>query len=119
MAAGVFGYLGYDTIRLVENLPGVNPDDLGVPDSMLMRPTLVVIFDSVKDEMTVVTPVRPDPRVPAAKALGQQAFGEHALARLAAPSTPVHERWRFPKPRPRRSARPAANADGGGADGSA
>ena len=77
MAAGVFGYLGYDTIRLAESLPGVNPDDLGVPDSMLMRPTLVVIFDSVKDEMTVVTPVRPDPRIPAAKALAA------AHARLA------------------------------------
>ncbi len=68
MAAGVFGYLGYDTIRLVENLTSVPPDDLGVPDSVLMRPTLVVIFDSVKDEMTVVTPVRPDAKVPAAKA---------------------------------------------------
>ncbi|MEQ1710820.1 MAG: anthranilate synthase component I, partial [Hyphomicrobium sp.] len=68
MAAGVFGYLGYDTIRLVEHLPKVPPDDLGVPDSVLLRPTLVVIFDSVKDEMTVVTPVRPDPKVPADKA---------------------------------------------------
>ncbi len=68
MAAGVFGYLGYDTIRLVEHLPNVPPDDLGVPDSVLMRPTLVVIFDSVKDEMTVVTPVRPDPKIPADKA---------------------------------------------------
>ncbi len=69
MAAGVFGYLGYDTIRLVERLPAVPPDDLGVPDAVLMRPTLVVIFDSVKDEMTVVTPVRPDPKVSGEKAL--------------------------------------------------
>ncbi len=59
MAAGVFGYMGYDTIRLVEHLPNVNPDALGVPDAILMRPTLIVIFDSVKDEMTLVTPVRP------------------------------------------------------------
>ena len=59
MAAGVFGYMGYDTIRLVERLPHQRPDDLGVPDSVLMRPTLVIIFDSVKDEMSVVTPVRP------------------------------------------------------------
>ena len=59
MAAGVFGHMGYDTIRLVEHLPDVPPDELGVPDMVLMRPTLIVIFDSVKDEMIVVTPVRP------------------------------------------------------------
>jgi anthranilate synthase component 1 len=65
MAAGVFGYMGYDTIRLVERLPAVNSDDLGVPDSILMRPTLIVIFDSVRDELSVVTPVRPDDKVSA------------------------------------------------------
>jgi len=59
MAAGVFGYMGYDTIRLVEHLPGTKPDALGVPDAVLIRPTIVVIFDNVKDEMTLVTPVRP------------------------------------------------------------
>ena len=60
MAAGVFGYMGYDTVRLFEHLPNVRRDDLGVPDSVLMRPTLVVIFDSVKDEISLVTPVRPE-----------------------------------------------------------
>ncbi|MBV1903704.1 MAG: anthranilate synthase component I, partial [Marinosulfonomonas sp.] len=29
-AAGLFGYLGYDMIRLVEHLPNVNPDPLGL-----------------------------------------------------------------------------------------
>ena len=60
MAAGVFGYMGYDTVRLVEKLPNQRPDVLAIPDAVLMRPTLIVIFDAVKDEMTVVTPVRPD-----------------------------------------------------------
>ena len=60
MAAGVFGYMGYDTIRLVEHLPNINPDDLGVPDGILIRPTVMIIFDAVKDEMTIVTPVRPE-----------------------------------------------------------
>ncbi|MEW5963279.1 MAG: anthranilate synthase component I [Pseudomonadota bacterium] len=68
MAAGVFGYMGYDTVRLIERLPHVKPDALGVPDAVLIRPTVVVIFDSVKDEMTVVTPVRPTPRASAAQA---------------------------------------------------
>jgi anthranilate synthase component I len=73
MAAGVFGYMGYDTIRLVEHLPNVRPDQLGVPDSILMRPTLIIVFDAVKDEMTVITPVRPAPKVTAAKAYEQAA----------------------------------------------
>ena len=68
MAAGVFGYMGYDTVRLVERLPDVPPDALGVPDMLLMRPTVIVIFDSVKDEMTLVTPVRPVARQSAEKA---------------------------------------------------
>lgn len=68
MAAGVFGYMGYDTVRLVEHLPDQNPDALGVPDSLLIRPTLMVIFDAVKDELTVVTPVRPDGKTTSEKA---------------------------------------------------
>jgi anthranilate synthase component 1 len=68
MAAGVFGYMGYDTVRLVERLPNVPPDHLGVPDMMLMRPTIIIVFDTVKDEMTVVTPVRPKARQSADKA---------------------------------------------------
>ncbi len=68
MAAGVFGYMGYDMVRLVEHLPGQRPDALGVPDALLMRPTLMVIFDAIKDEMTIVTPVRPSKRQTAEKA---------------------------------------------------
>src|SRR5206468_10554447 len=60
MAAGIFGYLGYDMVRLMEELPQPNPDPIGIPDAVLMRPTIVVVFDSVKDAITVVTPVRPE-----------------------------------------------------------
>ncbi len=59
MVAGIFGYMGYDTVRLVEHLPACPPDVLAVPDAILMRPTVMAIFDTVKDEITVVTPVRP------------------------------------------------------------
>lgn len=54
MAAGVFGYLGYDTVRLMEDLPDVNPDTLQVPDGIFIRPTIMVIFDAVRDEMVMV-----------------------------------------------------------------
>ncbi len=55
-AAGLFGYLGYDMVRLVEHLPDVNPDPLGLPDALLLRPTVVAVLDGVKGEVTVVSP---------------------------------------------------------------
>jgi anthranilate synthase component 1 len=73
MSAGVFGYMGYDTVRLIERLPEVKPDDLGVPDAVLMRPTVIVIFDSVKDEISIVTPVRPEARSGRPEAKGGKA----------------------------------------------
>jgi anthranilate synthase component 1 len=71
MAAGVFGYLGYDMVRQMEELASPNPDPIGVPDAVLVRPMVVVIFDAVKDTMTVVTPVRPTSPVSADVALAR------------------------------------------------
>ena len=56
VASGLFGYLGYDMIRLVEHLPNVNPDPLGLPDAVLMRPSVVAVLDGVKGEVTLVAP---------------------------------------------------------------
>jgi len=68
MAAGIFGYLGYDTVRLMERLPDAKPDKVGTADAELLRPTIVVVFDAVRDSITVVTPVRPAAGIPAAQA---------------------------------------------------
>jgi anthranilate synthase component 1 len=59
MASGLFGYMSYDMIRLVEKLPDISPDNLKLPDSIFLRPTVMAIFDSVEDMITVVTPVWP------------------------------------------------------------
>ncbi|MEM1430519.1 MAG: anthranilate synthase component I [Pseudomonadota bacterium] len=56
-AAGLFGYLGYDMVRHVEHLPDVNPDPIGLPDAVLMRPSVVAVLDGVKGEVIVVAPV--------------------------------------------------------------
>lgn len=71
MAAGVFGYLGYDMVRLMEDLPAPNPDPIGIPDAVLVRPTIIVVFDAVKDSITVVTPVRPESGIDAKTALNR------------------------------------------------
>ena len=55
-AAGLFGYLGYDMIRLVERLPKANPDPLGLPDAVMLRPSVIAVLDGVKGEVTVVSP---------------------------------------------------------------
>jgi len=76
-AAGVYGTLGYDMIRLAEHLPNVNPDPLDLPDAVMIRPSIVAVFDAIAQEIVVVTPSRPEPGVTA-----QQAWTA-ATARLA------------------------------------
>mgnify|MGYP000378797856 CR=1 FL=1 len=55
-SAGLFGYLGYDMIRLVEHLPDVNPDPLGLPDAVMLRPSVVAVLDGVQGDVIVVSP---------------------------------------------------------------
>lgn len=61
MAAGVFGYLGYDMVRQMERL-GPRPEGgVGAPDSLFIRPTIVAIFDNIRQEIILFSPVRPEP----------------------------------------------------------
>ena len=59
MIAGLFGYLGYDMVRQMEHLPDAPPDDLNLPEAILMRPGLFAVFDTVTDELILAAPVRP------------------------------------------------------------
>jgi anthranilate synthase component 1 len=79
MAAGVFGYLGYDMVRLIEDsLAAPGRDPIGIPDAILVRPTVVIAFDAVEDTITIVTPVRVHAGMSAKAALAR------ATERLAA-----------------------------------
>ena len=60
MASSLVGYMAYDMVRLVENIPDGNPDVIGVPDSIFLRPTVMAVFDSLKDIVTIITPVWPE-----------------------------------------------------------
>lgn len=77
MAAGLVGYMGYDMVRLAEDLPDETTDTIGIPDSVFMRPTVMAVFDNVDGLVTIITPVRPEDGVSA------QAAYDHALERLA------------------------------------
>ena len=98
MAAGLFGVLGYDLVRLAEPLGPHNPDPLDLPDAVMMRPRVVAVFDGVAQEILLVAPVRPRPGVSAAEACGE------AQARLEA----VAQRLRAPPERAPEPARPAS-----------
>ncbi len=71
MATGLFGYLAYDMVRLMERLPADKPDALGIPDAVLARPGVVAVFDHVRDALTLCAVAWPDrapshlPRFPA------------------------------------------------------
>ena len=67
-SAGLFGFLGYDTVRLMEELPAPNPDPIGIPEAVMIRPTVIIVFDAVQDMITLVTPVRPETGVTPAAA---------------------------------------------------
>jgi anthranilate synthase component I len=77
MAAGLFGFMGYDMVRLMERLPDAKPDPLGLPDAVFMRPTVMAIFDNIEDRVVIVTPVWPAPD------LGARAAYDLARERLA------------------------------------
>jgi len=77
MAAGLFGYFGYDTVREVEHLPRPKKNRLDIPTAIFIRPRLVVVFDNIRQEMTFATPVRPDDQTNASDAYAE------ALERLA------------------------------------
>ena len=77
MAVGLFGYLGYDMVRLLERLGPPPPDPLQLPDAIMLRPTITAVFDNIRDEILIVTPVWPQAGIDAATAY------LHASDRLA------------------------------------
>jgi anthranilate synthase component 1 len=44
---GAVGYLGYDVVRFIEQLPAAPPDDLDLPDAVLIFTDVVLAIDNV------------------------------------------------------------------------
>ncbi len=104
MAAGFFGYLGYDMIRFVERLGPINPDPLGLPDALLIRPRLVVVMDNVRGQITFGAPVWHDREADAETAYGRaEALLRDAVGRLERPAPGPRGAPRVPEtlPQPR------------------
>jgi anthranilate synthase component 1 len=109
MAAGVFGALGYDLVRLVERLPDINPDTLNLPDGIMTRPSIVAVFDAIAQEIILTTTVRPQAGVSAKTAHDQaRARIETVIADLHRPL--AHDAPRAPRG-PMDFATPVSRAD--------
>ena len=77
----------------IERLGPPPPDTLGLPDAILLRPTITAIFDNVRDEITIVSPVWPEDGVDARTAYARAC--ERVIDTIAdlerpAPATPAH-----------------------------
>ncbi len=63
--ACLVGYFGYETIGLVEKLPRAAQSDLVLPDMLFTRPTVVLVFDRLSDELFAIGPVWAEGGAPA------------------------------------------------------
>ena len=54
------GYLGYPMIKYMEQIDLKNKDNINIPDSVLIRPKIVTVFDNIKDSISVMTVVYPN-----------------------------------------------------------
>jgi len=59
---GAVGYIGYDMVRFIENLPNKNPDDLNLPDSEFIFTDNILIFDHIAHTIKVVSCVHLEER---------------------------------------------------------
>ncbi|MCW1403324.1 anthranilate synthase component I [Novosphingobium sp. MW5] len=79
------GYFGYETIGLVENLPRAPQSALELPDMLFVRPTLVLVFDRLTDDLWCVAPVWPEGTAEGQLDAAAERIDE-ALRRVAAPA---------------------------------
>ncbi|MAJ24340.1 MAG: anthranilate synthase component I [Rickettsiales bacterium] len=56
MSAGLIGYLGYETIEHYEKLPKRKKNQIDLPDGFFIRPSVLAIFDDIKNEVTLICP---------------------------------------------------------------
>ena len=84
--ACVVGYFAYETLGLVEAIPRPDGPGIGLPDMVFVRPTLLLVFDNLGEELFAIAPIWGADD--AGKAIAQA--GERidaALARLSGPAS--------------------------------
>ncbi|MEQ1789083.1 MAG: anthranilate synthase component I [Rickettsiales bacterium] len=87
MSSGLVGTMGYDMVKLMEDLPSTKPDSIAVPDACFIRPKIMVIFDAVTDKIFIITSIYVDKKRDDAKIAYAAAAKRitYVLDRLSAP----------------------------------
>nr|WP_209023709.1 anthranilate synthase component I [Sphingopyxis italica] len=62
--ATLVGFFAYETIGLVERIPRAPGAGLGLPDMIFVRPTVILVFDRLADELFLIAPIWPDAAAP-------------------------------------------------------
>ncbi len=62
--ATLVGFFAYETIGLVERVPRAPGAGLGLPDMIFVRPTTILVFDRLADELFLIAPIWPDASAP-------------------------------------------------------
>ena len=62
--ATLVGFFAYETIGLVERIPRAPGAGLGLPDMVFVRPTTILVFDRLADELFLIAPIWPDANAP-------------------------------------------------------
>ena len=93
-AGGAVGFFGYDLVRTVEPLAEPNPDPIGLPDMALMVSDVLVAFDHMRHELTLL----------AYAIVDDDSELEAAYGTAVETLTELRERLRGPVPRPPASA---------------
>jgi anthranilate synthase component 1 len=96
--ACLVGYFGYETIGLVEKLPRAPESPLALPDMLFVRPTVILVFDGLSDELYCVAPVWPSERDPASAVAKAEERIDETLRRLATPVPPATAPVQLPEP---------------------
>ncbi len=96
--ACLVGYFGYETYGLIEDLPRPAPNALNLPDMLFVRPTVLLVFDRLSDELFAIAPVWPGVGAPehVVELAGERI--EAALARLRAPAPNPVRTAELPEP---------------------
>jgi anthranilate synthase component I len=98
--ACLVGYFGYETVGLVEKLPRAPASEIGMPDMLFVRPSVILVFDRLGDELFCVAPVWPSDTDPK-KALPRADERIDEVVRRLATSVPDLERVTdLPEPSP-------------------
>ena len=98
--ACLVGYFGYETIGLVEKLPRAAPSPLELPDMLFVRPTLILVFDRLGEELFAVAPLWPSAIEPANQIAAAQDRIDEALRRLTRRAPPPVQQTALQTPQP-------------------